>query len=188
MVVFRAPQMADPYETNRLGERAPGGCRTRSSLVELNGIGPSGAVRLLGDIGEVVRFRTSAHFASWNGTAPLEASSGDQKRIAYRGPGIVVSTSSCTSWLSSSCVMTLLAGRTIGAARPRARPRWKPSAPSNATCPMWFTRWSSTPAAPNQRDGSGSTCGSDSDIQRGRPNPDGQLFGQVTARTRHRQA
>jgi len=68
--------MADPYETNRLGERAPGGCRTRSSLVELNGIGPSGAVRLLGDIGEVVRFRTSAHFASWNGTAPLEASLG----------------------------------------------------------------------------------------------------------------
>jgi transposase len=51
-----------------------------SSLGELNGIGPSGSARLLGDIGDIDRFRTAAHFASWNGTAPIEASSGDQKR------------------------------------------------------------------------------------------------------------
>jgi transposase len=51
-----------------------------SSLGDLNGIGPSGAARLLGDIGDIARFRTAAHFASWNGTAPIEASSGDQQR------------------------------------------------------------------------------------------------------------
>ncbi|WP_344621159.1 IS110 family transposase, partial [Dactylosporangium salmoneum] len=51
-----------------------------SSLTDLNGIGPSGAARLLGDITDIRRFRTAAHFASWNGTAPLEASSGDQHR------------------------------------------------------------------------------------------------------------
>ena len=51
-----------------------------SSLGGLNGIGPSGSARLLGDIGDIDRFRTAAHFASWNGTAPIEASSGDQKR------------------------------------------------------------------------------------------------------------
>ena len=51
-----------------------------SSLVELNGIGPSGAARLIGDIADIGRFRTAAHFASWNGTAPIEASSGDQRR------------------------------------------------------------------------------------------------------------
>jgi transposase len=51
-----------------------------SSLEELNGIGPSGAARLIGDIGCIDRFHTAAHFASWNGTAPIEASSGDQKR------------------------------------------------------------------------------------------------------------
>ena len=51
-----------------------------SSLGDLNGIGPSGAARLLGDVGDIGRFRSKAHFASWNGTAPLEASSGDQKR------------------------------------------------------------------------------------------------------------
>jgi transposase len=51
-----------------------------SSLTELNGIGPSGAARLIGDIGDIARFRTAVHFASWNGTAPIEASSGDQQR------------------------------------------------------------------------------------------------------------
>jgi len=51
-----------------------------SSLGDLNGIGPSGAARLLGDIGDIARFRAAAHFASWNGTAPIEASSGDQQR------------------------------------------------------------------------------------------------------------
>jgi transposase len=53
---------------------------TGSRLSDLNGIGPSGTARLLGDIGDIHRFRTAAHFASWNGTAPIEASSGDQKR------------------------------------------------------------------------------------------------------------
>jgi transposase len=53
---------------------------TGSSLGELNGIGPSGAARLIGDVGDITRFRSAAHFASWNGTAPIEASSGDQRR------------------------------------------------------------------------------------------------------------
>jgi hypothetical protein len=51
-----------------------------SSLSDLHGIGSSGAARLIGDIGSIDRFRTAAHFASRNGTAPIEASSGDQQR------------------------------------------------------------------------------------------------------------
>ena len=43
-------------------------------------IGPSGAARLLGDIGDIRRFASRAHFASCNGTAPIDASSGDQNR------------------------------------------------------------------------------------------------------------
>ncbi|GAB3828395.1 transposase [Dactylosporangium cerinum] len=53
---------------------------TGSTLQQLNGIGPSGAARLLGDIGDVGRFASRDHFASWNGTAPIDASSGDQHR------------------------------------------------------------------------------------------------------------
>jgi transposase len=53
---------------------------TGSGLMKLNGIGPSGAARLLGDVGDITRFPTKGHFASWNGTAPIDASSGDQQR------------------------------------------------------------------------------------------------------------
>ncbi|MEO3931084.1 IS110 family transposase [Micromonosporaceae bacterium B7E4] len=53
---------------------------TGSSLQDLNGIGPSGAARLIGDVADISRFASRGHFASWNGTAPLDASSGDQQR------------------------------------------------------------------------------------------------------------
>ena len=53
---------------------------TGTSLMGLHGIGPTGAARLLVEVGDITRFPTRAHFASWNGTAPLEASSGDQVR------------------------------------------------------------------------------------------------------------
>jgi transposase len=53
---------------------------TGTTLLDLHGIGPSGAARLLGDVGDIARFADRGRFASWNGTAPLDASSGDQKR------------------------------------------------------------------------------------------------------------
>ena len=53
---------------------------TATTLTTLHGIGPSGAVRLLVEVADVTRFPTKAHFASWNGTAPIDASSGDQVR------------------------------------------------------------------------------------------------------------
>jgi len=53
---------------------------TGTSLLSLNGIGPSGAARLLVEVGDITRFPNKAHFASWNGTAPIDASSGDQVR------------------------------------------------------------------------------------------------------------
>ena len=51
-----------------------------STLMDLHGIGPSGAARLLADVGNIRRFADRDRFASWNGTAPLDASSGDQQR------------------------------------------------------------------------------------------------------------
>jgi transposase len=53
---------------------------TGSTLLELHGIGPSGAARLLVDVEDITRFPTRGHFASWNGTAPIDASSGDHVR------------------------------------------------------------------------------------------------------------
>ena len=51
-----------------------------TTLTTLHGIGPSGAARLLAGVADVTRFPDKAHFASWNGTAPIDASSGDQVR------------------------------------------------------------------------------------------------------------
>ena len=53
---------------------------TGTTLTSLNGIGPSGAARLLIEAADITRFPSKAHFASWNGTAPIDASSGDQVR------------------------------------------------------------------------------------------------------------
>jgi transposase len=55
---------------------------TGTGLVDLHGIGPSGAARLLVEVGDITRFPDRGHFASWTGTAPIDASSGD--RIRHR--------------------------------------------------------------------------------------------------------
>jgi transposase len=51
-----------------------------SHLMDLPGIGPAGAARILADVGDVRRFPDRNHFASWTGTAPIDASSGEQIR------------------------------------------------------------------------------------------------------------
>jgi transposase len=42
-----------------------------SMLMDLHGIGASGAARLLADVGDIRRFPDRDRFASSNGTAPL---------------------------------------------------------------------------------------------------------------------
>ena len=51
-----------------------------SRLMDLHGVGPVVAARVLADVGDVARFADRNRFASWTGTAPLDASSGEQNR------------------------------------------------------------------------------------------------------------
>src|ERR687890_2569645 len=51
-----------------------------TTLTNIFGIGPILAARIIGTVGDVRRFPTKAHFASYSGTAPLEASSGEVVR------------------------------------------------------------------------------------------------------------
>jgi transposase len=51
-----------------------------TTLTEIFGIGPILAARIIGAVGNVGRFPTKAHFASYSGTAPVEASSGQVVR------------------------------------------------------------------------------------------------------------
>jgi transposase len=51
-----------------------------TTLTEVFGVGPVLAAKLLGHAGDITRFPSRDHFASYTGTAPVEASSGDVRR------------------------------------------------------------------------------------------------------------
>ena len=48
--------------------------------MDIYGVGPAGAARILADAGDIARFADRNRFASRTGTAPLDASSGEQIR------------------------------------------------------------------------------------------------------------
>src|SRR5215472_4981684 len=58
-----------------------------TSLTDLFGVGPVIAAIVIGDVRAVSRFPGPGHFAAWNGTAPVEVSSGRRKiyRLSRRG-------------------------------------------------------------------------------------------------------
>ena len=58
-----------------------------TTVTEIFGAGPVIAATVIGDAGDVARFASRDHFASYNGTAPIEVSSGNRKthRLSLRG-------------------------------------------------------------------------------------------------------
>ena len=56
-------------------------------LTEVFGVGPVIAGTVVGDVADVSRFPSRDHFAAYNGTAPVEVSSGNRKihRLSLRG-------------------------------------------------------------------------------------------------------
>jgi transposase len=75
-------QLKESHRRIRAAVQASG-----SSLTELFGIGPIIACALIGYTGEVRRFRNRDQFAAYNGTAPIELSSGGRVvlRLSQRG-------------------------------------------------------------------------------------------------------
>jgi transposase len=53
---------------------------TGSTLTQVHGLGVVVAAKLLGHVGDIGRFPSQDHFASYTATAPLDASSGNQQR------------------------------------------------------------------------------------------------------------
>ncbi len=51
-----------------------------TTLTEIFGVGSILAAKIIGTVGDVARFPTKAHFASYCGTAPVEVSSGEAVR------------------------------------------------------------------------------------------------------------
>ena len=75
-------QTKESHRRIRIAVKASG-----TSLVELYGVGPIIAAQLLGYSGDVRRFANRDAFASYNGTAPIELSSGGRvvHRLSQRG-------------------------------------------------------------------------------------------------------
>jgi transposase len=48
--------------------------------MQIHGVGPAGAARIVADVADIAGFADRNRFASWTGTAPLDASSGEQIR------------------------------------------------------------------------------------------------------------
>ena len=60
---------------------------TGTSVIDIKGVGVATAAMILGEVGDVRRFPSRDHFATYTGTAPLEVSSGevDRHRLSRSG-------------------------------------------------------------------------------------------------------
>ena len=87
-----------------------------TTLTEIFGVGPILAARIIGALGDVGRFPSKGHFASYSGTAPLEASSG--KVVRHRLSRWQATASSTTPCTWSPCAKP---GRMLGEGPTTAR-------------------------------------------------------------------
>jgi transposase len=53
---------------------------TGTTVTDIHGIGPLGAAIILGHTGDIARFPTKGHYARYNCSAPIVASSGPRQR------------------------------------------------------------------------------------------------------------
>ena len=60
---------------------------SKTTVTDVFGVGPIVAAIVIGDVGDISRFASRDHFAAYNGTAPIEVSSGRRKvfRLSRRG-------------------------------------------------------------------------------------------------------
>jgi len=100
-------------------------------VTEVFGVGPFVACAVKGHVGDISRFASRAAFAAYNGTAPVEVSSGEKKGppgCPGEGTGGLTTPS---TWRPSprSTSLTVAAGPTTNANGLRARPPKKRSGP-----------------------------------------------------------
>src|SRR6266516_67115 len=119
-----------------------------SHLMDIHGIGPAGAARILADVGDVARFPYRNHFASWTGTAPIDASSGAQIRHRLSRAGNRRLNHVLYMAGIAGSATTPPAGPATGASGSRPGPPWKPCGACAGACPTWSTA-SSPPTPPH---------------------------------------
>jgi len=157
---------------------------TATTLTDLNGIGPSGAARLLVEVADVTRFPDKAHFASWNGTAPIDASSGDQVRHRLSRAG-----NRQINRVLHIMAVVQLRHRDSGPGLLRPQSRRRQDTHGSDAVPEVPAVRHRLPPDDHRRTGGGNgpgrTPGGGYWLQRGRLQPQHRRFGEVTSRTRH---
>jgi transposase len=101
---------------------------TGSHLMDIHGIGPAGAARILADVGDIARFPDRNHFASPAGTAPIDPSSGEHTRHRLSRAGNRRLNHVLYMAGIAGCATTPRAAPATGANCSSPRPPWKPCA------------------------------------------------------------
>jgi Transposase IS116/IS110/IS902 family len=155
---------------------------TGSTLTEVVGVGPIMAGRLISRTGRASRFLTASAFANYAGAAPVEIASAEKSRHRLSRHG----DRQLNSALHTIAITQIHTPSSRGH-------RYYKSKIAEGNTTRGGTVPQETPRRPpladhDQRRTAGSrpgrTTGDDSAIQRGWSNPNDQLFGQVTSRTR----
>jgi transposase len=160
---------------------------TGTGLLDMHGIGPSGAARLLVEAGDIIRFPDRGHFASWTGTAPIDASSGD--RVRHRlSPGGNRQINVVLHIMATVQLRNPTEGRPTTTARSLpASHRTRPCAASSDASPTSSIAPCSTTWSRAERRAREDTGARHFNPARPAHIPH-RLFGQVTSRTRQDQA
>ena len=155
-----------------------------TTLTEVFGVGPVIAGTITGDIADVSRFPGRDHFASYNGTAPVEVSSGNRKvhRLSLRGNRRI------NHAIHMTAITQIRHRHSDGRAYyekklaegKRTKRRSGPSSGGSATPSSPASK--PTPGEPDssQREGPGRATRERLRLQRGRLTPRTPLFGQAT--------
>jgi len=115
-----------------------------TTLTEIFGISEVLAAKILGHSGDISRFANADHYASYTGTAPIEVSSGEQRRHRLSRAATAPSTTPCTWPRASRPCTPDPAARTTCANRPNTRPPPKHCAASSDNSPKSSTATSTT--------------------------------------------
>ena len=156
---------------------------TGSTLTEVVGVGPIMAGRLISRTGRASRFPTAAAFANYAGAAPVEIASAEKSRHRLSRHG----DRQLNSALHTIAITQI---RMSGSRGHRYYKRKIAEGKTPREAARCLKRrladhlWRTMITDERRGGGPGRTTGGDSAIQRGWPNPNGQLFGQVTSRTR----
>ena len=119
-----------------------------TTLTRVYGIGPINAAVIIGEVGDVSRFPSRDHFASYTGTAPVAASSGDHHRHRFNRAGNRQLNHALTSPRSPRSATTHPGATTTDQSSPPARAQRSTALPD---APHQRRRLATAPTRPDTR-------------------------------------